>query len=121
MWPTRLSAKQRQGEGWEQYALEHLQRQGLRLVESNFRCKCGEIDLIMRDGEVLVFVEVRQREGMSHGGAAASITPAKIRRVVRAAQTYLLRFPRMPPCRIDVVAIDGDKLDWLEDAIQVQV
>ncbi|WP_426106834.1 YraN family protein [Massilia sp. TSP1-1-2] len=119
MWPIRQSAKQRQGEGWEQHALAHLQRHGLRLVESNFRCKCGEIDLIVRDGETLVFVEVRQRAGTTHGGAAASITPAKIRRLVRAAETYLQRFPRVPPCRFDVVAIDGDQLDWLRDAIQV--
>ena len=119
MWPLRLSAKQRQGEGWEQHALAHLQQHGLRLVETNFRCKSGEIDLILRDGDALVFVEVRQREGRTHGGAAASITPAKVKRLVRAAQTYLQRFPHVPQCRFDVVAIDGDKLDWLRDAIQV--
>lgn len=119
MWPARLSGKQRQGRLGEQRALDHLLGQGLRLVESNFQCKCGEIDLIMRDGAALVFVEVRQRSHGSHGGAAASITPAKIRRVVRAAQFYLQRFPRVPPCRIDVVAIDGEHLDWLRDAVQV--
>ena len=119
MWPSRLSAKQRQGQGWERHAMEHLCKHGLSLVECNFTCKSGEIDLIMRDGESLVFVEVRQREGSAHGGAAASITPAKIRRLVRAAQTYLLRFPRGPPCRYDVVAIDGDRLDWLRNAIEV--
>ncbi len=119
MWPARLSGKQRQGQAGEQRALQYLARHGLTLVEANFSCKCGEIDLILRDGEALVFVEVRQRGGSTHGGAAASITPAKIRRVVRAAQTYLLRFPRVPPCRIDVVAIDGEAIDWLRDAIQV--
>ena len=119
MWPLRLSDKQRQGQGWEQQALAHLTRHGLTLVESNFRCKLGEIDLVMRDGPALVFVEVRQRAGRAHGGAAASITPAKTRRLVRAAETYLLRFPRLPPCRFDVVAIDGESLDWLRDAIQV--
>ena len=119
MWPARLSGKQRQGQAWEQRALQHLAKHGLTLVEANFRCKCGEIDLILRDGEALVFVEVRQRAGATHGGAAASITPAKIRRVVSAAQTYLQRFPRVPACRIDVVAIDGESIDWLRDAIQV--
>ncbi len=119
MWPSRLSARQRQGQEWEQRALAHLTSQGLRLVESNFSCKCGEIDLILRDGDALVFVEVRQREGWSHGGAAASVTPAKIRRLVRAAQFYLQRLPKLPPCRIDVVAFDGERLDWLRDAIQV--
>jgi putative endonuclease len=119
MWPLRLSPKQDQGRVWEQAALAHLRRHGLRLVEANFRCKGGEIDLVMRDGEALVFVEVRQRAGRSHGGAAASITPAKIRRLVRAAQFYLLRFPHTPPCRFDVVAIDGGRLDWLRNAIEV--
>jgi putative endonuclease len=119
MWPARLSGKQRQGQAGEQRALQHLTGHGLTLVEANYQCKSGEIDLILRDGEVLVFVEVRQRASRTHGGAAASITPAKVRRVVRAAQTYLLRFARVPPCRIDVVAIDGDRLDWLRDAVQV--
>lgn len=119
MWPARLSRKQLQGRDGEQRALAHLAAHGLRLVEANFQCKCGEIDLILRDGDALVFVEVRQRAGRTHGGAAASITPAKIGRIVRAAQFYLLRFTPLPPCRIDVVAIDGEHLDWLRDAIQV--
>ena len=119
MWPAGRSDKQRQGQHWENVAHDHLARAGLVLVEANFRCKMGEIDLVMRDGAALVFVEVRQREGMGHGGAAASITPAKMRRIVRAAQYYLQRFQRMPPCRIDVVAIDGDQLDWLRNAIEV--
>ncbi|MGB9110335.1 MAG: YraN family protein [Telluria sp.] len=88
------------------------------LIEANFRCKVGEIDLVMREGDTLVFVEVRQRADRSRGGAAASITPAKIRRIVRAAQVYLQRFRRMPPCRIDVVAIDGGTLEWLRNAIE---
>jgi putative endonuclease len=117
MWPQRLSLRQVQGRDWERAALLHLRRHGLRPVEENFRCKGGEIDLIMRDGDTLVFVEVRQRGAASHGGAAASITPAKIRRLVRAAQFYLLRFPVTPPCRFDVVAIDGDRLEWLQDVI----
>jgi putative endonuclease len=119
MWPARRSGRQEQGAQWEGTALDYLRQQGLRLVEANFRCKCGEIDLVMRDGAALVFVEVRQRAGKTHGGAAASITPAKVRRLVRAAQYYLLRFPRLPPCRFDVVAIDGGQIDWLRNAIEV--
>lgn len=115
---TRLSEKQAQGRDWEQTALRYLKRQGLAFIEANFTCKGGEIDLIMRDGDTLVFVEVRQRADSKHGGAAASITPAKIRRLVRAAQVYLLRFPRLPPCRFDVIAIDGDNLEWLRNAIE---
>ena len=117
MWPLRLSLRQAQGRDWERAALLHLTRQGLTAVEENFRCKGGEIDLVMRDGATLVFVEVRQRAETDHGGAAASITPAKIRRLVRAAQVYLLRFPVTPPCRFDVVAIDGSRIEWLQDVI----
>ena len=117
MWPLRLSLRQAQGRDWERAALLHLRRHGLTPVEENFRCKGGEIDLVMRDGDTLVFVEVRQRANGEYGGAAASITPAKIRRLVRAAQVYLLRFPVTPPCRFDVVAIDGEQLTWLQDVI----
>ncbi|MBQ5950339.1 YraN family protein [Massilia sp. ST3] len=117
MWLGRLSARQAQGQGWEQAALAYLKRRGLAPVEQNFRCKAGEIDLVMRDGATLVFVEVRQRSSKEQGGAAASITPAKIRRLSRAAEYYLLRFPVTPPCRFDVIAIDGDRIEWLQDVI----
>lgn len=118
MWGIRLSDKQDQGRHWEQVALAHLKRHGLVLVEANFQCKGGEIDLVMRDSDTLVFVEVRQRASRSAGGAAASITPAKIRRLVRAAQFYLLRLPQAQPCRFDVVAIEGEQLDWLRNAFE---
>lgn len=119
MWPLRLSGKQRQGQVWEGRALRHLEQHGLTLVEANYRCKSGEIDLVCRDGEYWVFVEVRQRADAVHGGAAASIGAGKQGRIVRAAHTYLMRFPRMPACRIDVVAIDGEQLSWLRGAIEV--
>lgn len=118
MWPLRLSLRQQQGQQGEQRALAYLRGRGLAHVESNYRCSCGEIDLIMRDGSELVFVEVRQRADASRGGAAASISPAKQRRVVNAAQTYLQRYPRVPPCRIDVVTIDAEHLEWLVNAIE---
>lgn len=119
MWPTRLSRKQEQGRQWEDAALAYLGRHGLVLVEANFRCKLGEIDLIVRDGATLVFVEVRQRAAGAPVSAAASIGPAKIRRIIRAAQVYLQRFERLPPCRMDVVAIDGEDIEWLRNAIEV--
>lgn len=119
MWPARLSAKQQQGQLGEQQALAYLQQQGLSLVETNFNCKAGEIDLIMRERDTLVFVEVRKRDGSYRGAAADSITPAKKRRVIRAAQLYLSRFAQMPACRIDVVTIDGGALEWLPNAIEV--
>jgi len=110
--------KQVQGQAGEDAALAHLLRHGLTLVTRNFRCKTGEIDLIMRERASLVFVEVRKRASRDYGGAAASITPAKQRRLLRAAQFYLLRYPAQPACRFDVVAIDGDQLTWLKNAIE---
>ena len=105
-----VSTKTR-GDAAEAAAAAHLQRAGLTLVERNFRTPGrggGEIDLVMRapDG-TLVFVEVRQRASASHGGAGASIGRVKQQRIVLAAQHYLLRFARVPPCRFDVVLVEG--------------
>jgi len=113
------TAAQDKGQQGEDAALVLLTRHGLALVERNFRCTGGELDLIMRDGACLVFVEVRRRRGSAFGGAAASITPAKQRRMVHAAQTFLLRYPRPPPCRFDVIAIDGAAIDWLKNVMEV--
>ena len=107
------------GQAAEDIALAYLQQRGLKLVERNFRCKGGEIDLIMRERGGLVFVEVRQRADARHGGAAASITEAKQRRLLIAAQVYLLRLRTLPACRFDVIAIDGTELCWLKDVIQM--
>ncbi len=108
------------GNAAEDAALAHLRASGLRLVERNYRTPGrggGEIDLILRapDG-TLVFVEVRSRAGISHGGAAASVGVPKRRRIVLAARHYLLRFSQPPPCRFDVVAIDGEQIEWLPAA-----
>lgn len=119
MWPKRLSARQAQGREHEQLALNWLKRQHLTLVEENFRCPLGEIDLIMRDGATLVFVEVRQRSTSDHGNASATITPTKQGRLIRAARTYLMRFEQLPVCRFDVVAIDGEQLEWLCNVIEM--
>jgi putative endonuclease len=105
------------GQAGEERALAFLQQQGMTLVERNFLCKAGELDLVMRDGAHLVFVEVRERNNPRFGGAAASISRSKQRRVLRAAKFYLQRFVKMPPCRIDVVAIDGERIHWLRNAI----
>lgn len=111
--------RQRLGRQGEDEALAHLVLHGLTLLERNFLCKAGEIDLVMRDGAHLVFVEVRRRAGRRFGGAAASITPRKQQRLVRAAQVYLLRYRTLPPCRFDVVAIDGQELSWLQNVLQM--
>ena len=110
--------KQIRGQAGEDAALAYLQAQGLTLAQRNFRCKVGEIDLIMMHGAVLVFVEVRRRASAQFGGAAASVGFAKQRRLIRAAQLYLLRYRSPPACRFDVVAIEGAALNWIRDAIQ---
>ncbi|MEO8124924.1 MAG: YraN family protein [Burkholderiales bacterium] len=111
------------GDEAEARALAHLQAHGLKLVSRNYRValgpnrRGGEIDLILRERDgTLVFVEVRKRASTSHGGAAASIGAAKQRSLVLAAQHYLQRCGSPPPCRFDVVAIDGDALTWLRAA-----
>ena len=104
----------------EGLALAHLQRAGLRVVERNYRTPGrggGEIDLILRERDgTLVFVEVRTRSDGGHGGAAASVGSVKQRRIVLAARHYLMRLAAPPPCRFDVVAIDGERIDWLRGA-----
>lgn len=111
------TARQIAGEAAEDRALHHLQQHGLTLVQRNFRCKGGEIDLIMRERESLVFVEVRKRADTRYGGAAASVTARKQARLVLAAQLFLQRYRMPPPCRFDVVAIDGDRMNWVQNAI----
>lgn len=115
--------RQATGASGEARALAYLRQQGLQLVERNYRVargpsrRAGEVDLILRDRDgTLVFVEVRARRSREAGGAAASVSAAKQARLVYAAQHYLARLPRLPPCRFDVVAIDGDELVWLRAA-----
>ncbi len=108
------------GDAGEALALQHLQRAGLKLVERNYRTPGrggGEIDLIMRapDG-TCVFVEVRQRKTASHGGAAASVSYPKQRRLVFAARHFLMRFATLPPCRFDVVSVEAGVIEWLQAA-----
>jgi len=111
------TSKQVDGDAGEDLALRHLQQHGLTLVARNFRCKGGEIDLIMQDQATLVFVEVRKRANGKFGGAAASVTPATQARLIIAAQTFMQRYRTAPACRFDVVAIDGSSLDWLVNVI----
>lgn len=117
---SKVTTKSR-GDEAEGRALAYLQAQGLELVERNYRVARGpsargaEVDLIMRDDRdgTLVFVEVRQRSGSDHGGAAASIGRGKQQRCIRGARHYLMQLNPWPPCRFDVVAIDGDALEWI--------
>lgn len=102
----------------EALAARHLSRHGLHVLERNFRVRGGEIDLICREGSMLVFVEVRLRRNPSFGGAGASITPIKRKRLILAARHYLSRAPETP-CRFDCVLLsnlsDGN-IEWIRDA-----
>ncbi len=117
-----LTTKDR-GDAGEARALAHLVAQGLTLVQRNYRvargpnARGGEVDLILRERDgTLVFVEVRSRRSAAHGGAAASVGASKQRSLVFAAQNFLRAQRVMPPCRFDVVAIDGDRIEWLRAA-----
>ncbi len=91
----------------EALAAEFLAAQGITILERNFRRRCGELDLVARDGDTLVFVEVRLRTRADFGGAAASITAKKRARIAAAAGLYLARLRRTPPCRFDAVLLDA--------------
>lgn len=100
----------------EQTAADYLIQQGLVVVERNFRCRLGEIDLIMRDGNTLVFIEVRQRASQQFGGAIASIDSRKQQKLIATAQLYLTRLSKTPLCRFDAVLLQGETLRWIRDA-----
>ena len=108
------------GDAAEARALAHLAAAGLKLVARNYRTPGrggGEIDLVMRDGAgTVVFVEVRKRASRSFGGAAASVSPLKQRRIIFAARHFLMRLPQQPPCRFDVVSVEAGAIEWLRGA-----
>jgi len=108
----------RRGADAEALAAAFLEGRGLTVLARNYRCRLGEIDLVARDGAITVFVEVRQRASADYGGAAGSITTAKRERVIRAARHYLARLTTEPPCRFDVVLLEGSppRIEWLRDA-----
>jgi putative endonuclease len=121
--PETTTAAGRRG---EDLACRHLESQGLRLLERNYRCRAGEIDLVMLDGSTLVMIEVRSRSSAEHGGAAATVGSRKQRRFVLAAQHLMLTRPayRRLAARFDVVAIDAaaagepPRVTWIRDAFR---
>lgn len=107
----------RPGEAAERRAEQYLRAQGLRLQRRNYRSPHGEIDLIMRDGTTLVFVEVRLRSNRRFGSGADSIDRRKQQRLQRTAEHYLQRQQNLPACRFDVVSLDGEgDIHWIPDA-----
>ncbi len=119
------SPLQRRGDAYEARAQHHLQRAGCVVLGRQLHCPAGELDLVVREGAVLVFVEVRQRTSARFGGASASVTPDKQRRILRAARWFLNAFVQQhfggitPYCRIDVLAFEPEGLIWHRDAFRL--
>ncbi len=116
-----------QGQDAEVLACRYLQHRGLRLLRRNFHCRTGELDLVMEDGDNLVFVEVRYRRRSEHGSAVESVDRRKQRRLIRAAEYFLLTHPRLAarPARFDVVGIDPRpeapgryRVRWIRNAFE---
>jgi len=119
------SSRQQAGQAAERHALEHLQGQGLQLLAQNWRCKGGELDLVMLDSDTVVFVEVRYRLHANFGGALGSIDERKQDKLVLAAESFLHKETRWAnhPCRFDVIAVQGrghqgQALQWLKNAFE---
>lgn len=102
----------------ETHAERFLESKGLKRVARNWRCRFGEIDLIMQDQRTLVFVEVRLRSSAKFGGAAASVTSGKQRKLLAAAKLYLSNLAELPPCRFDVIALSDSDVapEWIKSA-----
>jgi putative endonuclease len=118
----RISPQQ-SGQAAEALARQFLEQRGLRLLAQNWRCRLGELDLVMLDSDTVVFVEVRYRRYSAWGGAAESVDARKREKLSRAAQHFLQQESRWArhPCRFDVIAITADSqapapLNWIQNA-----
>jgi putative endonuclease len=113
------------GAACERMAAEYLEKHGLKIIARNLRCRAGEIDLVCRDGQVIVVVEVRQRKSCDYGGALASVNASKQRKIIRAARFLLERLAARSALslRFDVVAVQGmpdgaHEIIWIKDAFR---
>ncbi len=109
------------GKDAEKIAASYLQKQSLTLLAQNYRCRFGEIDLIMQENDTLVFIEVRLRTQEAFGGAAASITSSKQAKLLRTARHYLAEINDQPPCRFDVILFsgrNGQNIEWIRNAFE---
>jgi len=105
----------------EKLAYQFLKKQGLKLVQKNYHCRFGEIDIIMLDSDYLVFVEVRHRKSKQFGGALESVDDRKQRKLRHSAEHYLKRYKKTDsPCRFDILCVNGDlnkpQIDWIRNA-----
>ena len=119
---TSRSPAWKKGRLTENVAAEYLRKQGLKVCDTNFRCKMGELDIVARDGKTLVFVEVRYRKSKAYGTPAETVDFKKQQRLIRASQFYLQRHDLDMPCRFDIVEGYKDKnqlsINWIKDAFQ---
>lgn len=116
---AKLTSRKKRGNDAEDKACYYLEKKGLQLINRNFSIRAGEVDLIMRDkDETLVFIEVRYRKNTDFGGAAASVTPKKQQRIIKAALAYQQKHAPQSSMRFDVVAIEGDNMaiNWIKSA-----
>lgn len=125
MWKTpnprqTFSSRKEKGNFYEAQAEEYLKNQGFTTIARQFTALRGEIDLIMHQGKLLIFVEVRQRQSMGYGGAKASIGAKKQATLVRTAQAFLQQYPqwRDAPMRFDVIAFENQQLQWIPHAFE---
>jgi putative endonuclease len=117
---SRSLSTHAQGQRGEDRAVEYLRDRGYSVIERNFRCRLGEIDIVARDGDTLVFVEVRTRTDGRCGTALETITPAKQRRIARVAEFYLTaRRAHGAACRFDVIGITGEQVELVRDAFRL--
>ncbi|MBO6159617.1 MAG: YraN family protein [Firmicutes bacterium] len=112
--------KRLEGSVYEERAAEWLEEQGLIILERNFRCRQGEIDLIALDEDVLVFVEIKYRRTRNTGFAIEAVNPRKQAVIRRVAQYYLLKKRKSEnvPCRFDVLGFDGARVTWIKNAYE---
>ena len=112
--------KRAKGTRYESMAACYLEEKGYRILEQNFRCKQGEVDIIAQDGKYLIFVEVKYRRNASHGYAVEAVLYKKQQNISRVAAFYLLRhgLSEDTPCRFDVIAIDGENIQHYENAFE---
>lgn len=108
------------GTAYENQAVLFLEQKGYRIIERNYTARQGEIDLVAQDGEYLVFIEVKSRSGGEMGAALEAVTPAKQRKIIHTARSYLCRrgYSEWTPCRFDVLAFEGGKIYHIENAFE---
>lgn len=121
---SHTSPTQQRGQSYEQQAVNYLQQQGLTILLQNLVCRSGELDIVARSAEYLIFIEVRQRISNLYGGALYSVQRDKQQRIKRTAQYFLPMLSKhyfnnqLPFCRFDVIAIEGETITWVPDAFQ---